>query len=332
MKTRFLKAADGCRTALASLRSYPIRLEPRARVQLACEAGLAAVVRDSVRHIPPSLLPAITVAPSEYFSLGAGVSEALKGAGVPWITVQHGAVNVTYGPSVADEYWVWSERAAVALQPLLHHPVPKIRIVGPLRLSQTPSPPPADGRGRADGANRNLVVFTQGHGLEHARSIQVALAQQLRDLAQREGSVSIIVKTHPSEDPNMWKDMLAGCPRVTVVDHPMDIADLASHSWCCVALDSTALLEVMLAGTLAVQVASGDSIVVQPVAMCVVAIQDLAEFLSRLMADPGNMACLLESQRENLPTLVGDLGATRDRHAEALRDQLAMRRLHTVAL
>lgn len=327
------RTAAAARAVLAAgrdLRAFTPRPPFFARLQLQFEAGLAAIARDAVLGLPPGSRPRVFVAPSEYFAVGAGVSAAAKQLGVSWITVQHGVVNRTYLPSVADEYWVWGDESVRALTSLASAQaavgaaagqVPPTRVVGAIRMEALRGRAVDAAAGRSgQSGRRNLVLFSQSHGLEYEQEAHEALAAQLARLLERTPSAYLVIKPHPSEDRSIYEAKLGGHPRVNVADRGAGVADLCANASCCIALDSTALLEAAVAGVLAVQALPGPgSMVVQRVATHALPMDSLAAFLEQVVADERAMERALAQQRDGLPSLLAYLGRAGRRHGESLR-------------
>jgi len=226
---------------------------------------------------------------------------------------------------VADEYWVSSDESARAVRILLGGVGPRLRMGGSVRLDATGpkksgsiSPPL-----QPLASDNVIVLFSQSHGLEYDPSIHEALSAELRSVLQRVPSVRLVIKAHPSEPVSQYEDHLAHLPRVTVVRGTAGAGEVAAAASCCVALDSTALFEAVLAGALVVQaVPEGDSMVVQQVAAHRVPLASLGVFLSNVLANSGAMDSALAFQQEQLPGLLAHVGRAGAAQGEALKQLL----------
>jgi hypothetical protein len=250
----------------------------------------------------------LVLAPSEYFAVGAGASEAVTKAGVPWVTVQHGVVNRTYAPSIADEYWVWTDEAASAMKTLLARGSQRVSVVGPLRFaSQGQGSPGRTALSCSSGPReRTIVLFSQTHGLEYDKHVHEVLAVQVRRVLDRVADSRLIIKLHPSEHHSFYEELIGYGERVNVVSGAAVTAtEAAKAGSCCLAFDSTALLEAILVGTVAVKVDSPcGGMAIQPVAAHTVRLDGVAIFVEALLTSEKRMEAALARQEERLPSLV----------------------------
>ena len=103
---------------------------------------------------------------------------------LPFVTMQHGAVNILYAPFRADQYWVWSDDDAEALRALQPERAASVRVVR-RETDREPAPLPS----RA-GVRRQLdlpaggsivLMYSQTHGAEFSGATHFSIAAQLAE-------------------------------------------------------------------------------------------------------------------------------------------------------
>jgi GT2 family glycosyltransferase len=281
-----------------------------ARIQLTAEAMLALARREACRPLLEGLQPAVVVSASEYFDLGAMMAEAAAEAGVPFVTLQHGAVNLVFAPFVARRYFVWSPAAADALGDLDPSTASRIALVqapdasrgGPVATAQAESSAEPGASAWTPPAPHLVGVFSQTHGAEFTAATHFAVAAQLDHLLGALPDVAVAIKRHPSERVSVYESLLSGphAERVGVAPEGMEAAAFAAACDVVCALSSTALRDAMAAGRPSVEVLCSDSLVVQPLAVERVPVAALARTLARLVEDETARDDLVDRQNGTL--------------------------------
>ena len=294
--------------ARRAMRRYAgvVRLPLLARAQLVAEGVLALSRLPACRAVIATVRPAVVVSASEYFDVGAAAVDAAQAAGVPFVTLQHGAVNLVFTPFFADRYVVWSRGARdalVALDPKSERLISIATDGTPLEYQGIHDTLAAAELRRSLGVSSStplLGVYSQTHGAEFSAATHFTLAAQLDHLLAAHPDLMVAIKRHPSERRSIYESLLAGPhgARVTVTPGGVDARAFATACNAVCALQSTALRDAMAAGCPAIELLSADSLVRQPLAVLRLPVTGLETAVSRLLRDDDYRSDLLHRQRE----------------------------------
>lgn len=323
---RLRRARHAWREAGRALSDAPVPVRMTDKIRLLTEAAAGAIRCSALESWNAWTNARLALSASEYFSLGVAAREVMQRTGGRWVTVQHGAVNLTYAPWWADEYWVWDEEAGAALACIGDH-VDRIRVMGPVRRQRERDTGESGSRMRSrlgipEGVPV-LVFFSQGHGPEHPALAHEALARQLHQLVMRIRSVRLVVKLHPSETASPYHRFLRATPHTVFVGTELEAHDIMAIASCCVAFDSTALLEATMQGIPTLSVQAGEPFVVQRVASESVQVDDVADALERILVREGtsNVVRTLRARTGTRPS--DEVRCTRSRCVARVKELLA---------
>ncbi len=113
--------------------------------------------------------------------------DAAHRQGTPFVTMQHGAVNILYAPFRADQYWAWSDEDAEALRCLQPERAASVRSIRRETAREpVPLPSRADARRELDlpAAGRCVLMYSQTHGAEFSGATHFSIAAQLAEVLQ----------------------------------------------------------------------------------------------------------------------------------------------------
>ena len=190
---------------------------------------------------------------------------------IPFVTMQHGAVNILYAPFRADQYWVWSDDDAEALRALQPERAASVRVVR-RETDGEPAPLPARDDARRllklPAAGRIVLMYSQTHGAEFSGATHFAIAAQLAEVLRQAPDTSLLIKRHPSESRSAYESLQRcfGAERVMVAPPGLSASVCARAADVACAISSTALREATAAGCPAIEVLSPESLVRHPVA------------------------------------------------------------------
>lgn len=234
--------------------------------------------------------PTAVLAPSEYFPVTCAALDAADAAGIPYVTLQHGAVNVLYAPFRAHQYWVWDADDAAALRDLQPERASDVHVVR--RISDEPAedtPSREQARDVLDlpVTKRVVLIYSQTHGLEFSGATHFAVAAQLAEVLRRAEDVVLVIKRHPSERRSAYESLRGafGVERVRVLPEGVSAALCARGADVACALSSTALRDTAQTGCPAIEVLSAESLVCHPVASVRTDVTGLASTILRKLDD-----------------------------------------------
>ncbi|MHB8924743.1 MAG: glycosyltransferase [Coriobacteriia bacterium] len=281
-----LSALRAFRSVRALVDRSGMRLGALGTLQCAAESLACLAIADLGERFLARAHPKVVISASEYFAGGAGMLAASHEMGVPFVTVQHGNVNVMYAPFYAERYWLNGEKSLAAMTELYPDGIDRMRSVS-LQIPRCVPAPVVECRsalGLSDEA-RVVALYSQSHGAEFTAATHFALAGQLLELIGRVPGVVVVIKRHPSERVCAYEPLVTQNARVRFCPREWTAAGLASISDVAVALTSTALVDAMNAGCLAIEVSTLESLVVQQIASEQVDLSGLAERIQRLLED-----------------------------------------------
>ena len=301
------------------LYSHAVAFPFPGRIQLAAEGMVALTRPDSCRAILAYLAPSVVVSASEYSDLGAVMVATAREAGVPFVTLQHGVINMLFAPYFANRYLVSSALSREALLTLGEPVDCRIDVVDE-SMGQSDLRPLGDGERlalrRSIGASPTtqlIGVYSQTHGAEFSAATHFTFAAQLEHLLSALPDTVVAIKRHPSERHSEYETLLDGRYASRVVLAPTSMSARAFAQACDVvcALASTGLRDAMLAGCPAVEVTTEESLVVQPIAALRIPLTDIQRTLSAVLVDDATRFDLVERQRADIQS-TGDASLTLD--------------------
>lgn len=268
-------------------------------LQLQYEAASGAILAQGLDALPDEVLPRLVVGTSEYFAASIALRASMQRRAVPFVTLQHGAINAVYAPFFANEYWVWNTRSAEALRCL--QPTGTIRVVGDPRSHRASAVDRSAARallGLGDPDTPVVVFFSQTHGFEYSVSTHFAVAAQIARLRYLVPRSMVIIKRHPSERRSMLESLCDRDARVFVAPTDLSAAEVAAAADVAIALGSTALIDAAAVGCCAVELLSAESVVLESVSADRVSISRAADRLTVLLTDSESRTQLLERQSQ----------------------------------
>ena len=274
-----------------------VDISGRAVLELAVEAAAGSMLAEGLASVPRAAQPKLIVSASEYFPPSIALRSAMQQMRVPFVTLQHGAVNAAAAPFLADEYWVWTSRALNALRSL--QPTGAVTVVGHPGDAETTAHDRDAIRSRlgiSDSRTPVLVFFSQTHGLELSGATHFEVAAQLAAIRRLVPESLVVIKRHPSEYRSILETLCVVDERVIVAPEGLSAAELASAADVALALGSTALVDAVVAGCCAVEILCDESTVVESVAVERVAIPSAASAVVPLLSDAEKRDSLLGRQ------------------------------------
>jgi len=267
------------------------------KLQLAFEAADGSILTEGLAAVPHATLPKLVISASEYFPPSIALRSSMQRMGVPFVTIQHGAINVVAAPFLADEYWVWTSRALDSLRTLqstgaamvVGHPGYTVKATHDRNELRSQM-------GINDSSTPILVFFSQTHGHEFSGATHFAVAAQLAAIRRSLPQCLVVIKRHPSERQSMLETLCRADERIIVAPEGVSATELAGAADVSVALGSTALGDAIRVGCCAVEALCDESAVVEPMAAERVVVHATAATVVALLSDAEARQSLLRRQ------------------------------------
>ncbi len=223
---------------------------PSIRAWLLRSAVRTAAAARAIRRLFDACPTSVLVTASDTTLWGACATLEAGRRGIPSLTLQHGmmADKVGYAPVLSTRIAAWGEASARSLQ-AWGVPTEKIVVTGAPRFDQIvnrtrePRGPLARLLG-ADAGSRWIVLATNPIPFAHNTAMIAVAREGIREWG---GRAVLLVKLHPSEDPQPYRALAAGDAAVRIVPHgAVHLYDLLAAADAVLTFHSSVGLEAML--------------------------------------------------------------------------------------